>query len=101
MTPYFILLLAILMNGILAALLIFWAIRGDEVHRNRVIIICAISRYKLANPDMFGKYEVDYSDMRSYKGIYVRFWDWGYTNILPPEKFVIIKPYIEHTNIIE
>ena len=94
MTPYLILLLAIVVNGLLATLLIFWAIRGEEVHRCRVTIICAISRYKLANTHLFGKYEVDYSDMRSYKAIYARFWDWGYTNILPPDKFAIIKPYL-------
>lgn len=94
MNAYLVLLLAILIDGLITTLLVFWAIRGEEVHRCRVTIICAISRYKLANPHLFGRYEVDYADMRGYKAIYARFWDWGYTNILPPEKYAIIKPYV-------
>lgn len=41
------------------------------------------------------KPEVDYDDEESYDDTFKRWWDWGYTRILPPEKFEIIKPYIE------
>lgn len=39
--------------------------------------------------------EVDYSDCEPYEVILFRLWDCGYARILPPEKFEIIKPYIE------
>jgi hypothetical protein len=39
--------------------------------------------------------EVDYSDMEPYEKTFKRFYDWGYTRILPKDKFEIIKPFIE------
>jgi hypothetical protein len=40
------------------------------------------------------KYEVGYDDMRDYDSTVMRIFDWGYKNILPEDKFEIIKPYI-------
>ena len=40
------------------------------------------------------KYEVEYDDMRDYNSTVMRIFDWGYKNILPEDKFEIIKPYI-------
>ena len=94
MNPYLMLIILILVDALIAFLLVEWVCRGDTVHRNRVIIICAISRYKLANVELFGHYEVDYSDMRGYNAMYVRFWDGGYKHILPAEKYAVIAPYI-------
>ena len=37
---------------------------------------------------------VSYEDMESYESTLFRLWDWGYKRILPPEKFEIIKPFI-------
>jgi hypothetical protein len=40
-------------------------------------------------------YLVDYNDEESYEKTLFRLWDWGYTRILPKDKFEIIKPYID------
>lgn len=37
---------------------------------------------------------VSYEDMESYESTLFRLWDWGYKRILPPEKYEIIKPFI-------
>lgn len=39
--------------------------------------------------------EVEYSDMEDYEKTFKRFYDWGYTRILPKDKFEIIKQFIE------
>ena len=95
MTPFLFVLCAIAIDAMCAFVLVFFAIRGEQVYRNRTIIICAISRYKLANPELFGRYPVDYADMRGYKATYARFWDSGYKHILPKEKYALIEPYIK------
>ena len=38
--------------------------------------------------------DVDYDDMESYEKTLFRLWDWGYTRILPPDKFELIKPFL-------
>ena len=38
---------------------------------------------------------VDYEDQEEYEKTFWRLWDWGYTRILPKDKFEIIKPYIK------
>ena len=38
---------------------------------------------------------VSYEDLESYESTLFRLWDWGYKRILPPEKFEIIKPFID------
>lgn len=38
---------------------------------------------------------VDYGDQEDYDKTLWRLWDWGYTRILPKDKFEIIKPYIK------
>ena len=38
---------------------------------------------------------VDYDDIEDYHKVLYRLWDWGYTRILPKDKFEIIKPYIK------
>jgi hypothetical protein len=40
------------------------------------------------------KWDVDYSDMCPYSISLIKIWDWGYKHILPKEKFLIIKPYL-------
>ena len=36
-----------------------------------------------------------YESMEPYEATLFRLWDWGYTRILPPEKFELIKDYIK------
>lgn len=78
-------------------------IKNDITYRNQGIILEAIFDYKIDMIDkarkngtiMDGvKYEVDYSDMEDYNSTLWRIFDWGYENILPSDKFEIIKPYI-------
>lgn len=38
---------------------------------------------------------VNYGDGESYEKTWLRLWDWGYKRILPPEKYEIIKPYLQ------
>ena len=40
-------------------------------------------------------YEVSWDDMEHYDKTLFRLWDWGYTRILPADKFEIVKPYIK------
>lgn len=40
-------------------------------------------------------HSVKYKDMKDYMKTFWSFWDWGYTRILPKDKFEIIKPYIK------
>lgn len=72
--------------------------KNENTHKNHKIIIDAIYDYHI---DMITseKYDqidaVDYRDMETYNSTLFRLWDWGYTRILPKEKFEIVKPYIE------
>ena len=59
----------------------------------RMKIFNAIVSYQL-NRDFFGLI-VSLNDMEDYDSTFYRWWDWGYTRILPPEKFEIIKPWIK------
>lgn len=72
-------------------------IRNEFVFRTHNMIIDAIHRYqmkRLKDGAHIGDFEVEYDDMESYEATFIRVWDWGYTRILPPEKFEIIKPFI-------
>lgn len=78
-------------------------IKDGVNYRNYEIIMDAIFDYSMdaidkaaKNGTIFDgvKYEVTYSDMRDYSSTVMRIFDWGYKNILPADKFEIIKPYI-------
>lgn len=69
--------------------------KNNNTFKNHTIIIDAIYKYKM---DCISKMEcarVDYYDMEPYYETLKRVFDWGYKKILPPEKFEVIKPYIE------
>ena len=71
----------------------------NHITLSRRLTICdAIFRYKVQNI-LDGRDEnpnfVDYTDMESYEKTLFRIYDWGYKNILPKDKFNIIKPFIE------
>ena len=73
---------------------VFMFIRNSVADRQHNIIIRAIMSYQLDNK-LKNPFEVNYSDMEDYFKTLFRFWDWGYKHILPPEKYEIVKPYIE------
>ena len=65
---------------------------------NHKIISDAIYEYR-CNAIEMGTYKIAkslvfYDDIENYYTTLFRLWDWGYTRILPPEKFEIIKPFI-------
>lgn len=80
-------------------------VKNCVTYHNHRIISRAIYYYSIATIHEYfeaGKiddvdYIVTYDDMEQYEKTIWRLWDWGYTRILPTEKFEIIKPYIEQT----
>lgn len=85
------------------ALMVIWCIisiiKSFIDARNREIIIDAICEYSLqlikeGHYDI-SAFPVKYEDMEDFIATNNRFWDWGYTRILSPEKFELIKPYIK------
>lgn len=72
---------------------IFFLIKNKNTYKNHIIIVDAIYEYCIEkNVDFalfYNMYIEDYDDTLN------RFWDWGYTRILPPEQFELIKPYIK------
>lgn len=62
----------------------------NVVKINEAIYVYQIDCIKNGVPSI-----VDYGDKEDYDKTFWRFWDWGYTRILPKDKFEIIKPYIK------
>jgi hypothetical protein len=79
-------------------------IKNNVTYHNHDIIANAIFDYRMDAIDKAAKngtiltdgvkYEVNYDDMRDYNETVMRIFDWGYKNILPEDKFEIIKPFI-------
>lgn len=88
----------LILIGLCIIVLIFCAIilkKNDNTYTMHMKILYAILNYKLRCINNKETAKVDYGDMESYNRTLYRLWDWGYTHILPKEKFEIIKPYIE------
>lgn len=79
--------------------LLILIVKNFNTFEKRQKIINAIGAYLRCVIEEGGFYPysnaVDFDDMESYKKTFFRLWDWGYTRILPPEKFEIIKPFIK------
>ena len=73
----------------------FLLYRNDCVLENRIIIIDALCDYHRCILEYGGEMLVTGADMETYKKTLRRFWDWGYTRILPHDKFEIIKDFIK------
>jgi len=39
--------------------------------------------------------DVDFDDMEPMWKTFIRFWDWGYTHILPKEKYLLVKVWLK------
>ena len=72
----------------LIILILAW-LKADNAMDMQIYIASGIHHYILA-----GGTGVTYADMESYFKTVYRFWDWGYTRILPPDKFEKIQPYL-------
>lgn len=80
---------------VLFMFLIVLAFKNEATFRQHSIIGHAIHMYQLSCVWSRVEIEVDYCDMESYERTLLRLWDWGYTRILPSDKFEIIKAYIK------
>lgn len=90
-------IVAFIIIGLIIFNLILELIKNEVTFKQCTRIINAIHEYhiKMIDDRRFEKIEVHYSDMEPYDSILKRWWDWGYTRILPPDKFEIIKPYVK------
>lgn len=70
-------------------------IKNEITYKNFGIILDAILEYQLDRIHNNSKVFVDYTDMIPYYTALFRIWDWGYKNILPPEKYALIASYIK------
>lgn len=85
---------------IILVLLGLFMLKNENACKNRCIIIDAIFEYHirvLNSFDTLRHFEVDYNDAEPYDKTLFRLYDWGYTRILPKEKYEIIKPYIKES----
>jgi len=85
---------------ILLVLLVFGfiiLIKNENTFKMHVTIMAAIHLYRmtLIKLDQYEMCEVDYYDMEPYEKTLLRFWDWGYKHILPPDKFKVIEPFLK------
>lgn len=69
-------------------------IKNGNTFRNHKIILYAIYDYAVDQDKKGEAYSVYFDDMEEYDTTLLRWWDWGYKNILPRDKFKIIEPYI-------
>lgn len=79
---------------IVLILLFIFLCKNANTYNNRVIIINAIYEYKIDMKLQGKEDEVGYDDMKSYDRTLWNLFDWEYENILPPDKYEIIKNYI-------
>lgn len=83
---------------IILIMCVIFTIKNENTYRTHIIIneaIFARKMYCIRNADFEHVNEVDYKHAESYGRTLLRFWDWGYKRILPPDKFEIIKPFIK------
>ena len=77
---------------------VFLFIKNENTYKKRIIIINAISAYyydSISKKKYDYKKYVIYDDMEPSGKTLMRLYDFGYTRILPKEKYEIIKPYIK------
>ena len=68
--------------------------KADNTRKNHRKIFDAIDDYGEKTNDHFNCIRL-IDSMESCDRTLFRFWDWGYTRILPKEDFELIKPYIK------
>lgn len=90
-------IITIVILVLISVFCIYILFRNECVFKNHMILSDAIHMY---HRDMiiqgeFVNFKVDYDDMESYDETLFRLFDFGYKNILPKEKYDIIKPYIK------
>ena len=76
-------------------LCVFTIVRNNVTLSNRCKINDAIYSYQCECRNKKVEPQVTYSDKEEYYNTLRRIYDFGYTRILPKDKFEIIKPYIK------
>lgn len=92
--------LTILIVVLIICLLFFTILNFKNMNtaKNQIRILNAITDYQddCVKKDMYKEaLNVTIQDKEDYDKTLWRLWDWGYTRILPKDKFEIIKPYIK------
>lgn len=78
-----------------AMFLLVMLVKNEVTYRQQIRICDAIYRYSMVCARSGVKREVEFEDIEPYNSTLFRLWDWGYTRILPPDKFEIIKDYVK------
>lgn len=84
--------------GLCAVFLVFcivMMVKNENTYSMQMKIARAIYYYHISCIEQRKTCDISYEDMESYNRTLYRIWDWGYKNILPKEKFEIVKEYIE------
>lgn len=92
--------LIILIVVLIISMLFFTVLnlKNANTAKNQMRILNAITDYQndCIKKDMYKEaLNVSIQDKEDYDKTLWRLWDWGYTRILPKDKFEIIKPYIK------
>lgn len=77
------------------AIFVYLFFKNDNTYNQQIKILAAIRDYGIDCIHKGKQPMVDYDDVEKYDSTLYRFWDWGYKNILPKEKYEIIKSYIK------
>lgn len=75
-------------------LLVVLMLKNNNTYNNHTKILQAIHDYAVTENELISAMSL-YDEMEDYDRTMFRLWDWGYTRILPPDKFELIKPYIK------
>ncbi len=87
-------ILIIILAILILMFFVMISIKNINTYNQREKIIIAIERYLYYCSINYIEPSVKYSDREQYSQTLYRLWDWGYTRILPKEKYNIIKEYI-------
>lgn len=92
------LILLLILLPLIILFVVIYIAKNNNTYKNQMIILDAIYEYcKHENMSVYTQQDM-YRSMKSYDDTFNCFWDWGYKNILPPEKFKLVEPYINTAN---
>lgn len=87
----------IILGIVVTVVVIAWLLMIKNIITNTNLNIISNAIHAYNRDIIWGKIDGDlvgYDDMAGYCKTLFRFWDWGYKNILPKDKYELIKAYI-------
>ena len=89
-------MIVIIIYALILIVFILAIIKNENTFKQHMVVANAIHRFRLDHikRDWLASLSVDFEDMEEYDSTFWRLWDWGYKNILPKEKYELIKDYI-------